>query len=241
VTVKAARLERAPVTHYVGSVADECPHVLLVEGETLLAQCLARTLVTEGFFVTHAVSQPGIDLLQIARESAPDLIVLDLDTVDASTSRDRLVGPLSGIGPVVLLNGTGARTQVAESLAAGALAVVGKNRTLDELVHTLRQAARGAPLPGAAERDALLAELWRQRSAERQRLGPFAALTRAEQDVLAALMEGLTTNEIAGERFVSLETVRSQVKSVLRKLGVNSQLAAVALARSSGWIPARSR
>jgi len=37
---------------------------------------------------------------------------------------------------------------------------------------------------------------------------------------------------------VSLTTVRSQIRSVLMKLGVNSQLAAVALARRQGWPPA---
>jgi DNA-binding CsgD family transcriptional regulator len=34
---------------------------------------------------------------------------------------------------------------------------------------------------------------------------------------------------------VSISTVRSQIKSILQKLGVNSQLAAVAMARQAGW------
>jgi DNA-binding CsgD family transcriptional regulator len=38
---------------------------------------------------------------------------------------------------------------------------------------------------------------------------------------------------------VSITTVRTQIASVLRKLGVGSQLAAVALARRVNWVPPR--
>jgi len=40
---------------------------------------------------------------------------------------------------------------------------------------------------------------------------------------------------IAARQFVSLGTVRTQVRSILRKLEVNSQLAAVATVRNAGW------
>ena len=48
-------------------------------------------------------------------------------------------------------------------------------------------------------------------------------------------MEGHCAEEIANAAFVSISTVRSQIKAILQKLGVNSQLAAVALARRAGW------
>ena len=53
--------------------------------------------------------------------------------------------------------------------------------------------------------------------------------------MLAALTEGRTAAEVAERSFVSLATVRTQIRGVLVKLGVTSQLAAVALARQSGW------
>jgi hypothetical protein len=48
-------------------------------------------------------------------------------------------------------------------------------------------------------------------------------------------MEGRTADVIAKSGCVALSTVRSQIKSILQKLGVNSQLAAVGLARQTGW------
>ena len=48
-------------------------------------------------------------------------------------------------------------------------------------------------------------------------------------------MEGHCAEEIAQAAFVSISTVRSQIKAILQKLGVSSQLAAVALARRADW------
>ena len=63
----------------------------------------------------------------------------------------------------------------------------------------------------------------------------FEQLTRRERQVLLALMRGATAREISKESYVSLPTVRSQIRSILLKLGVSSQLAAVVLAYRSGW------
>jgi DNA-binding CsgD family transcriptional regulator len=60
-------------------------------------------------------------------------------------------------------------------------------------------------------------------------------LTPAERRVLYQMMRGRSAAEIAAEHVVSLSTVRTHIRSILRKLDVNSQLAAVAIA--NGTIP----
>ena len=56
-----------------------------------------------------------------------------------------------------------------------------------------------------------------------------------EREVLAQLMRGTTVRDIARDSVVSEATVRTQVKSILAKLKVASQLAAVGLAHDIGW------
>jgi DNA-binding NarL/FixJ family response regulator len=85
------------------------------------------------------------------------------------------------------------------------------------------------------ERDEMLATLRRHRAEEQRRRAPFDRLTARERAVLAAMMDGSTAEEIARSAFVSLATVRSQIRSILEKLGVHSQMAAVALAHRSHW------
>lgn len=64
---------------------------------------------------------------------------------------------------------------------------------------------------------------------------PFQQLTPREQDVLAGLVRGLSAPAIAEEAIVSATTVRSQIRAILLKLGVHSQLEAVSLARRARW------
>lgn len=66
-------------------------------------------------------------------------------------------------------------------------------------------------------------------------LESFERLSPREQNVLISLMKGATARQIAEKDCVSLATVRSQIRSIISKLGVSSQLAAVVLAYQSGW------
>jgi DNA-binding NarL/FixJ family response regulator len=77
-----------------------------------------------------------------------------------------------------------------------------------------------------------------ERSQERIEL--FFTLTEREQNVLAELIEGHRAEDIAKAAFVSISTVRTQIKAILQKLGVSSQLAAVAMARRADWSLERS-
>lgn len=59
-------------------------------------------------------------------------------------------------------------------------------------------------------------------------------LTRREKVVLARLSEHTTLEELAAELFVSRNTVKSQVRSVYRKIGVSTRAEAVAWAEAAG-------
>jgi two-component system nitrate/nitrite response regulator NarL len=81
-----------------------------------------------------------------------------------------------------------------------------------------------------------LVRLWRARQQEdvqyRVRLD---RLTARERDVLGHLTLGRTVGDIAALEVLSQATVRTQVKSILAKLEVSSQIAAVGIAHHVGW------
>src|SRR5204862_8009122 len=129
---------------------------------------------------------------------------------------------------VIMVTGVTDRTTLAECLEAGAVGVARKSHGFGELLDQVLEAVRGELPLRVNERTALLAELRAQRAAEQRRLAPFQALTPREQQVFAALVDGKRPKEIAAELYVSVGTVRSQIKAIHRKLGVSSQLAAVA-------------
>jgi PAS domain S-box-containing protein len=62
-------------------------------------------------------------------------------------------------------------------------------------------------------------------------------LTPRQSEVLRLLEHGRSTEQIAGELHLSLETVRNHVRGILRALGVHSRLEAVAVARQEHLVP----
>ena len=79
-------------------------------------------------------------------------------------------------------------------------------------------------MPGRDERNALLAERRERELRQQRKLAPFQSLSRRESDVLRALADGRSVEVIANESYVSVATVRSQVRSILLKLGVTAWL-----------------
>jgi DNA-binding NarL/FixJ family response regulator len=90
----------------------------------------------------------------------------------------------------------------------------------------------------------LLADLVRDRADRgglRLAVGPVAersaaGLTAREQDVLAALAEGLSNREVAARLYLGVRTVETHVSRVLAKLGATDRTEAVKVARERGLL-----
>ena len=120
-------------------------------------------------------------------------------------------------------------------MGAGSSALIDGSEPFDQLFRTINRILRISTQHQTATSPTSLALPRAADRPQHPRLQLFAILTEREQVVLAELMEGHCAEEIANAAFVSISTVRSQIKAILQKLGVNSQLAAVALARRAGW------
>jgi DNA-binding NarL/FixJ family response regulator len=126
-------------------------------------------------------------------------------------------------GRIIAVGGRAALPAIVRIVLAGATAV-NAELPFRRLVSSVHSALRTAPA-SARQRAEHLAHL-RRRADETAR---FGELTGRECAVLAEVAAGHSAESIARSRPVGLATVRSQISSVLRKLGVSSQHAAVAL------------
>jgi DNA-binding NarL/FixJ family response regulator len=212
--------------------------VLIVDDHELLAQSLAWALRAESFDVAVVPPASREVILEAAAVHRPEVVLLDLELGERVGSALPLIAPLRQRGTlVVMLTGVTSRVRLAECLEAGAAGLLPKSAAFESLVDGVREVVELGTLVTPHRRADLLAELRAQRIERTRRLEPFQRLTKREQDVLRALIEGRSAETIATLSYVSLATVRSQIRSVLQKLSVNSQLAAVALARREGWPP----
>jgi DNA-binding NarL/FixJ family response regulator len=210
--------------------------VLIVEDHELLAGTMAMALRQQGLEVHSAGGPSAAAVVDLARQLAPVLVLLDLDLGPSLASGLDLIHPLVSAGArVVMVTGVTDRARLGACLEAGAVGVVSKATEFSVLIDTVHRAIDGVPVMPAEERQALLKAARDRRRADEERFAPFHTLTAREQAVLAHLLAGESAETIAEKSYVSLATVRSHIRAILLKLGVNSQLAAVALARDAGW------
>ena len=216
---------------------EERPRVVIVDDHPLLAQALCGELERSGTVVEQLDPNLGPRRLVAAISTdPPDCAVLDLG-LPIPGGGAALVEPIVENGiRVAVLTGETDRCLLAQSAMAGASVVLSKTEELNSIVETIQRVAAGEEVR-PRQRDELAAELRQLNAERRRRQAPFEELSRREQEVLAGLMEGQKPADLAERHFVSVATVRSQVKSLLGKLGVGSQLEAVALAHRSDWRP----
>lgn len=213
--------------------------VALVEDHAILAEALLVSLAPEGFEVTSIPLSPAADeqrgLLAAILRTRPEVVLLDLD-LGAAGDGGALIGPLTRSGcRVVVLTAWTDPARWGACVAAGAVTVLNKSTPLQVIVEVIERVVQGLPVMSREYRDQLVT-LWREaRHDDHDRCSRLGRLTPREAHVLRELVQGKRVREVAQDAFVSEATIRTHVKSILAKLGVGSQLAAVALARDAGW------
>ena len=213
------------------------PSVVLVDDHQLLAESLRLALLVEGLSASTLPPTTAEDVVDRLTAAAPDLVLLDLDLGGAVGDGSLLVAPLVAAGRRVLVVSASTDVeQVARALESGAVGVVRKDVAFDVLLDGVLAAARGEEVTTPAERDRVLARARTLRGERSRAWAPFAELSRREAEVLRALARGTAVASLAADSHVSEATVRSQVRAILTKLGVSSQLEAVARAHESGWL-----
>lgn len=214
---------------------EEPRQIVIVDDHPLLAVGLKRALERSGTVVEQLDPLLGAD--QVVQEVAglrPDCAVVDLGLPFAGGG-SALIGPLVALDiRVVVLTGESDRRLLARSLLAGAQAVISKAEPLPDIVTTILQVTDGQPVR-AGDRAELMADLHRVLDEQARSDSLFATLSPREKQVLAGLMDGHSAASLAERHYVSMATVRAQIRSILSKLEVGSQLEAVAVAHRHRW------
>jgi DNA-binding NarL/FixJ family response regulator len=205
--------------------------ILLIDDHPVVRTGLRAVLETELGLEVVGEADGGVRAISAARKLRPDIVLTDLLLPDldgvAVTERVRAELPET---QVVILTSVGEQdVSVVRAVQAGAIGYVVKSADIAELVQTIRSAAEGQVhlSPQAAAR--LMQEM---RSPTNQVL-----LTDRERDVLREIAIGRTNKEIARSLGIALTTVKSHVRAILDKLGVDSRTqAAVQVLRSQSVV-----
>jgi DNA-binding NarL/FixJ family response regulator len=208
---------------------------LVVDDHPLTRSALVDLLEQHSFAVVGEAAD-GVEAVERAREAQPDLVLLDLAMPGGGGLEALpLVRAAAPACEVVVLTASGSEENLLAAIRAGAAGYLLKTESPDRIAEFLEGVANGeAALSGEIARRLLdrVREGGRLDSGVPDRIAN--ELSAREVEVLLLLDEHLGTDEIARRLFISEHTVRSHVKSLLRKLGVSSRreaLEALAAAR----------
>jgi two-component system nitrate/nitrite response regulator NarL len=213
--------------------------VLIIDDHVLFAESLELALSLEGYDVRRLeLPEEGgsmATLRSLGRRANPRTVILDLD-LGRFGDGVNLISPLAHAHVnVVVVTASQELGRWGECMRLGARKVLTKSGALQQALSTVRRLHQGLPVTTREELESLL-DAWSHQSRVdddiRRRLD---RLTPRERQVLEALIEGRTVRAISQDSVVSEATVRTQVKSILNKLEVSSQLAAVGMANQIGW------
>jgi DNA-binding NarL/FixJ family response regulator len=208
--------------------------VLIIDDHRLFAQALAAVLDQDEALRVVSVASTLSEGLEAVRASNVDVVLLDYRLPDAEgvlgVSAIRELAPLAS---VVMVTAVEDEQVLLAAVEAGCAGFVTKTADLSEVRLAVKRAAAGE----ASITPALLGRLLNRLS--RQGTGVGNDLTPREREVLQAIGAGLSNSEIADRLYLSVNTVRNHVQSVLVKLDAHSKLEAAAIAAREGLLDRR--
>jgi DNA-binding NarL/FixJ family response regulator len=211
--------------------------VLLADDQALVRGGLRKIVENEADMRVVAEAADGLEAVDAARASKPDVAVLDIrmPRLDGIEATRRIVAALGDDVRVLMLTTFGLDDYVFDALRAGASGFMLKDAPPEELLDAIRVVAGGSALLAPAITRSVIAEFAR-RSPPREGSPRIDELTAREREVLVLLTRGRSNAEIAADLVVSEATVKTHVAHVLMKLGVRDRVQAVIFAYETGLV-----
>jgi len=214
--------------------------LLICDDHKILTDSLATVvgLDAELSLVAPPVHTPA-EAIALALDQLPDVVLMDImfkgegmNGIEAT----RRIKEASPSTKVVIITAHDEDRLLVEAVEAGASGFLSKDSAAQEVLGAVKAAAVGEVLidPGTLTR--LLAQVAREREAQRDAMNLLNDLTEREREILQLLAEGLRNDDIAGKLYISPQTVQTHVRNILGKLRVHSKLEAVAFAVRHGAI-----
>lgn len=196
--------------------------VLLIDDHPLMRRGIKQLLELDETFEVVGDAGSGAEGINLALQTSPDLIILDLNMKGLSGIDTLKALREENIDArIIILTVSDAKNDVFALVDAGADGYLLKDTEPDLLLGQIKRIAQGEVILSDSIKDLLLEQ--------RPEQDPIYTLTDREMDVLRLIATGLSNKQIAAQLFISEETVKVHIRNLLRKLNVHSRVAATVL------------
>ena len=209
--------------------AGERLRVLIADDHALFRRGLEMVLDTEPDIEVVGEAHDGDQAVERATELMPDVVLMDVRMPRRSgiEATQKIKEQLPHVKILVLTN-SDEEADLYDSIKAGASGYLLKEISSDEVADSIRSVVEGHSRISPAMASKLLSEFqaMTKRQDDRQPLAP-PRLTERELEVLGLVAQGKGNRDIAGELFISENTVKNHIRNILEKLQLHSRMEAV--------------
>ena len=212
-----------------GEPASERLRVLIADDHALFRRGLEMVLDSEPDIEVVGEAHDGDQAVDRAAELMPDVVLMDVRMPRRSgiEATQKIKEQLPHVKILVLTN-SDEEADLYDSIKAGASGYLLKEISSEEVADSIRSVMQGHSRISPAMASKLLTEFqaMTKREDDRQPLAP-PRLTDRELEVLSLVAQGKGNRDIAGELFISENTVKNHIRNILEKLQLHSRMEAV--------------
>jgi len=219
----------------VAQTTRDDPRVLLVDDHDLFRTGLRNLLQQEGGVQIAGEATNGSEAVQLVRELAPDVVVMDLNMPSMSgVEATRHITALSPLTKVIVLTISEEDGDVLDAIVAGACGYLLKDSSITEVIAGIRAASINQSLISPTIASKVLQRV-RATTEDTALAGSIRAeLSDRELEVLKLIANGKDNAQIAAELVISPKTVKNHISNILVKLQIENRIQAAVYAVRSG-------
>ena len=202
-------------------MANPVANIVVIDDHVSYAEALGLAISLTPDLELSGRAHDTASALELADRAKPDLIISDyrLPAGETGTALAKQLRDAGYQNPIIILTGFLAPQVRREAGELDNVDAISKDESITSIIQLIRSRVFGAELEVDPTADV-----------------PAVVLSPGELEVLELHNTGKTPAEIAAELFLSLHTVRDRIKTMHRKLGVASQVEAIATATRLGLL-----
>lgn len=207
----------------------------IIDDHALFREGLASIVKLEPDIEVAGMAGSVEEAIEVIRTVKPDIVLMDFTLPDGTgVDATRKVLEEHPDCKIIFLTMSDSDDDLFAAIRSGAKGYLLKNLNPSNLVTAIRSVQQGESALSRTMTVRLMEELSRTKEPERQGDATLAKLTPREIDVLTELVAGITNREIAERLYLSENTVKYHVHSILDKLNLPDRRAAAAFAKEHG-------
>jgi DNA-binding NarL/FixJ family response regulator len=199
--------------------------ILVVDDHTLVRQGIVKLLSGHELFEVVGEASSGFEAITKAKALEVNAVLMDMymPGLDGVAATRLLKKELPDVA-VIILTATEDENDLFEAIEAGARGYILKSTDSAHLINQVKQVLTGGIGMSEEITQRLVSGISKRSNGRKSNSRPeFEELTNREKEVLALIAKGYTNKEIASELYISENTVRAHVRTLMQKLNQDNR------------------